>query len=114
MILLDTDIIIDMIKKREYEWGAISTITLIEILRGLEENKRIKIKHLLEESFALLELNNKVVEAYCQLYHKLKKEGTLIPDTDLLIAATAIANNIPLKTRDEHFQRLKDKGLKLA
>jgi hypothetical protein len=31
----------------------------------------------------------------------------LIPDADLLIAATAIAYNVALETKDEHFQRLK-------
>jgi predicted nucleic acid-binding protein len=113
MSLLDTEIIIEMLKKREYEGGAISPITLIEILRGVEAEKRPVVKRLLEESFTLLSIDNKTIETYCTLYGKLKGEGTPIPDADLLIAATAIAHNLPLKTRDEHFHKLKTLGLKL-
>ena len=36
MNLLDTDIIIEMLRERRHEIGAISIIALIEILRGLE------------------------------------------------------------------------------
>jgi len=114
MNLLDTDIIIEMLRERKHEVGAISIIALIEVLRGLEAKKRAKVKELLEESFNLLNLDNEVIETYCNLYHKLKKEGTLIPDADLLIAATAIRHNMTLKTKDEHFKRLKTLGLKLA
>ena len=113
MNLLDTDIIIEMLRERKHEVGAISIITLIEVLRGLEAKKRAKVKELLEESFNLLNLDNVVIETYCNLYHKLKEEGTPLPDADLLIAATAIAYNLPLETKDEHFQRLKPLGLKL-
>lgn len=114
MNLLDTDIIIEMLRERKHEVGAISIITLIEVLRGLEAKKRAKVKELLEESFNLLNLDNEVIETYCNLYHKLKEEGTLIPDADLLIAATAMSHNITLKTKDEHFERLRHLGLKLA
>lgn len=114
MNLLDTDIIIEMLRERKHEVGAISIITLIEVLRGLEARKRAKVKELLEESFNLLNLDNEVIGTYCNLYHKLKEEGTLIPDADLLIAATAMSHNITLKTKDEHFERLRHLGLKLA
>jgi predicted nucleic acid-binding protein len=114
MNLLDTDIIIEMLRERKHEVGAISIITLTEVLRGLEARKRAKVKELLEESFNLLNLDNEVIETYCNLYHKLKEEGTPIPDADLLIAATAMSHHIELKTKDEHFERLKTLGLKLA
>jgi len=114
MNLLDTDIIIEMLRERKHEVGAISIITLIEVLRGLEARKRAKVKELLEESFNLLNLDNEVIETYCNLYHKNKEEGTPIPEADLLIAATAISHNMTLKTKDEHFKRLKTLGLKLA
>ncbi len=51
MNLLDTDIIIEMLRERRYETGAISIITLMEVLRDLEDKKRHKVKKLLEESF---------------------------------------------------------------
>jgi len=114
MNLLDTDIIIELLRERKHEVGAITPITLIEVLRGLETRKRPKVKELLEESFNLLNLDNAVIETYCNLYQKLREEGTLIPDADLLIAATAMYHDIALKTKDEHFERLKKLGLKLA
>lgn len=114
MNVLDTDIIVQLLRERKHELGAISIITLIEILRGLEARKRPKVKELLEESFNIIGINNQIIQTYCDLYLKLKKEGASIPDADLLIAATAISHNMTLKTRDEHFKRLRELGLKLA
>ena len=113
MNLLDTDILIEMLRERKHEVGAISIITLIEVLRGLEAKKRAKVKELLEESFNLLNLDNEVIETYCSLYYQLKEEGILVPDADLLIAATAMSHHIALKTKDEHFERLRHLGLRL-
>jgi predicted nucleic acid-binding protein len=114
MNLLDTDTIIEMLRQKRHEIGAISTISLIEVLRGIEPKKRPKARELLEESFNLISIDNPVIETYCTLYDRLKNQGTLVPDADLLIAATAITNNIELKTKDEHFKRLTKLGLKLA
>ena len=113
MSLFDTDMVIGLLRDRRYEVGSISIITLIEILRRLETKKRAKVKELLEESFNLINLGNEVIQTYCNLYHRLKEEGTPIPDADLLIAATAIAHNLTLKTEDQHFKRLREFGLKL-
>ena len=114
MNLFDTDIIIEMLKEKKHRSGFVSPITLIEILRGIETGKRTKVKQLLEESFGLANIDNKTIEAYCDLYCKLRREGTLLPDADLLIAATAMAHDLSLETRDDHFQRLKALGLKLT
>lgn len=112
MNLLDTGIIIEMLKQKRYSPGAISPLTLIEVLRGIESKKRIRVKHLLEESFSVVNLENSTIETYCDIYCKLKKEGNPLPDADLLIAALAMAHNLTLETNDEHFQRLKPLGLK--
>ena len=114
MNLLDTSIIIELIREKRYEHGAISVVTLIEVVRGVNEDKTNEIKELLEQSFNLLNLDNKVITTYCTLYHKLREKGETIPDADLLIAATAIANNLPLKTEDRHFTRMKNLGLQLT
>lgn len=111
MNLLDTDAIVELLRERRHEAGAISIVTLIEVLRGVEDRKRAKVKQLIEESFNVQNLNNEIIQTYCSLYQKLKREGTSLPDADLLIAATAIAHNMTLKTKDEHFERLKGLGL---
>lgn len=114
MNILDTDKILALLREKRYEVGSISIVTLIEVLRGLEAKKRPKVKELLEESFNVLSIDNKVIETYCNMYRMLRKEGVSIPDADLLIAATAISHDMTLKTGDEHFERLRELGLKLA
>ena len=113
MNLLDTDTIIELMRERRYEPGAISVVTLIEVLRGIRDERRTEVKGLLEQSFTLINLNNKVITNYCILYQKLRESGETIPDADLLIAATAISHNLHLKTRDKHFERLRNLGLQL-
>ncbi|MGO8806011.1 MAG: type II toxin-antitoxin system VapC family toxin [Candidatus Bathyarchaeia archaeon] len=100
-------------KKDNYAPALISSITIIEVLRGIEDKKRLQIRQLLEESFSVLNLDNSIIEAYCQIYRKLKEKGNLLPDADLIIAATAMAHNLILETKDAHFLRLKALGLRL-
>jgi predicted nucleic acid-binding protein len=113
MNLLDTGIVIEMLRQKRYSPGAISPLTLIEVLRGVEDKKRTRVKHLLEESFSVVNIDNRIIETYCDVYCKLKKEGTQLPDADLIIAASAMAHDLTLETTDEHFQRLKPLGLKI-
>jgi len=114
MNLLDTDVVIELLRQKRYEEGSISVITLIELLRGLEARKRPQVKNRLEESFNVEDLDNDTIETYCNLYQKLTDQGASIPDADLLIAATAMTRSIALKTRDEHFKRLQVHGLRLT
>ena len=112
--MLDTNVVVELLREKRYEAGAISVLTLVEVLRGLAGEKRALTKKLLEESFSVINLDNKVIGAYCSLYQKLKREGTPVPDADLLISATAMSHGLALKTGDEHIRRLKKFGLKLA
>jgi tRNA(fMet)-specific endonuclease VapC len=114
MNLLDTGVVIEMIKERRFRQGIISPLTLIEILRGIENTRRSKVRTLLEDSFSVLNLDSEIIEAYCVCYSKLKEAGVLLPDADLLIAATAIAHELTLETRDKHFERMKSLGLELG
>ena len=113
MKLIDTSVLVDNLRRGKYEEGSISIITLIEILRGVSPRKRSKVKQLLEKSFDVLNIDNKVILKYCDLYTLLKQEGQLISDADLLIAATAIVNDLILVTKDKDFERVKELGLKL-
>jgi len=116
MIILDTDVLIEVIKRgvEPGDW-AISIITLIEFLRGVSPGKVGAVKDRLERAFTVIPLTNEVVETYCRLYRKLKERGELIPDADLLIAATSIALKAPLATLNvKHFGRLEREGLELV
>jgi len=114
MNILDTDVVVELIRNGRYEAGDISIITLIEVLRGLDPEKEGKVKELLEKSFNVLNLNNDIVRTYCRLYRGLREKGEALPDADLIIAATAMTHNVPLKSRDEHFVRLEEYGLIIA
>lgn len=114
MNLLDTSAVIDRIRDGSTARGAISAITLVEILRGVKAEKRVETTELIEQTYPVLQMSNEVVLAYCELYDKVRKKGEQLPDADLLIAATAMANALPLETADDHFKRLKPYGLRLV
>jgi hypothetical protein len=113
MRLFDTDAVIESLQTGELEPGAISTITLMELLRGVRDVKRGDAKRLIEETFTVLPIDNETILAYCTLYDDLKGRGELIPDSDLMIAATAMVRDTSLRSRDNHFKRLESHGLKL-
>ncbi|HXV62531.1 MAG TPA: type II toxin-antitoxin system VapC family toxin [Vicinamibacteria bacterium] len=63
--------------------------------------------------FRILPFNEDVAWQYGQSYRYLKDQGLLIGTNDLWIAATALAYDIPLATRNRnHFNRVP--GLKVA
>jgi predicted nucleic acid-binding protein len=52
-------------------------------------------------------LNDPVMERFARLRSDLRSQGQLIPDFDILIAATALEYNLTLVTRNlRHFQRI--------
>jgi predicted nucleic acid-binding protein len=62
-----------------------------------------------------LDLDNETILEYSEIYNKLKKEGKLIDHADLLIASSAIVNNLILITNNlKHFERLKKSGLRVV
>lgn len=59
--------------------------------------------------FALMPLDDAVMERFALIRADLRQRGQLIPDLDLLIAATALEHNLTLATRNlRHFQRIPD------
>ena len=41
------------------------------------------------------------------MLYKLRSNGVTVPFQDALIAYTAINNDVPLKTKDKHFQLIR-------
>ena len=121
-IVIDTDILIALVKARKLERFSIryepyiTIITLYEYVRGevaagieAEESKRT-----LEEAFNILPLDNDSVRIASVIWSKLKAKGLLIDDRDPLIGSICISHNLPLWTSNkEHFNRLTDFGLKI-
>ena len=67
------------------------------------------------DSFKILQFDKKSSEIFAKLKSKLKKEGKIIADMDLMIASITISNNATLFTNNlKHFERIKNlKILKL-
>lgn len=126
MYLLDTDIIIYLLKGHEvvsqnlkkhyYDPIKISTITLMELYYGAYKSQKVesnlaKIKKI-ENSLEIIPIGQELVEIFGLLKSKLEKKGKPIDDFDLILASTALSHNMVLVTNNEkHFKRIN--GLKL-
>jgi len=115
MILVDTDVLIDLTKgeaELPEEPLAITTITLYEFLRGTE--KIDEVARILTDNFAILGESVESIEISARIWRDLRKSGDIIQDADIIIAGIAIAHKIPLWTRNrKHYERLRRYGLKL-
>lgn len=120
--LLDTNICIYYlkdkfnIKKRIEEVGlsncTISELTIAELKFGIENSeKKEKNKGTIEEfinSISIVPLISSF-DFYAKEKVRLRKQGKIIDEFDLLIGCTAVANNMILVTNNEdHFNRIKD------
>ncbi len=107
-MLFDTSIVIDVLRKRrEYQYGSISTITLLEVVRGVSDPEMMEVLILLKQTYHVYEIDDDVVLAYSKLYKKFKGAGEGIADADLIVAATAYAKNEALHTKDSDFDTLR-------
>jgi tRNA(fMet)-specific endonuclease VapC len=58
-------------------------------------------------SYPMLHLTDPIVERFARMRAALRQQGQLIPDMDLLIAATALRHDLILVTRNvRHFERI--------
>lgn len=124
--LLDTNILVDHIRGKEVinqvfigDKVAISIITLAELIHGVyksdnPKNSLSKIDYTLDKlNLQVEDLSEDIVHTFGEIKANLEKQGQRLEDFDLLIAATAIVNNLILVTRNiKHFKRIK--GLRLS
>ncbi len=122
MYLIDSNVLIDFLKNKEYaveilkglkhyERGT-STICVGEILEGLTLKKEKDKFARLVSLMTIYNVDLKVVVKFAEIRKKLRKDGKLIDNFDLLIAATCLANDLTLITNNlKHFERVE--GLKI-
>jgi predicted nucleic acid-binding protein len=95
---------------------AISFITLSELYYGAYKSQRVKENlaavRIIWNKLGFIDSNEDICEAFGKLKAELEKEGKIIDDADLFIAACALIDNLTLVTNNErHFKRIK--GLKI-
>lgn len=123
--LIDTDVLIDNLKSKAridneiIESGpVISVINLGELVYGAFKSKDPPkalqlVENLLSDfKIEIINLEREIIYVFGKLKADLEIKGERLDDFDLLVAATAMVNNLILVTRNiKHFKRIK--GLKL-
>ena len=87
-----------------------SVITNFEIIRGLKiknAQRQLTKFGLIRLQSREINLTDKIIVRAADIYADLYKRGSLVGDADILIAATALENNLPIITNNErHFERI--------
>ena len=118
--LIDSDILSYILKRKEnvyncaynylkiYGKFSISCLTYYECLRGykaVNASKRLQIFHDFMNITSVLYLDQRVMEKASEIYAVLKQKGKIPGEFDILIAATAISNDLILISNNErHYQ----------
>jgi tRNA(fMet)-specific endonuclease VapC len=124
--LIDSDWLIDafigvpaavsLLERFRTDGLAVSIVSYGELFEGAfsapdPQAKLIHFRAFLER-LKLLPLTEPIMEVFAHMRANLRREGRLIPDLDLLIAATTIHHDLTLLTRNvRHFERVP--GLRL-
>ena len=100
---------------KEHQKLNISIITYYELLNGLyfgDTKERTGEIDLFLNTHTILPISNAIAHKAAQIYTSLRSEGNVIAHNDILIAATAIVENLVLITNNnKHFDRIE--GLKM-
>ncbi|WP_295436222.1 type II toxin-antitoxin system VapC family toxin [uncultured Thiodictyon sp.] len=109
-ILIDTDILIDASRKVDLavdfiavqERGSvpgISLITKLELLAGCRDKRELQVAERFLRRFVAVGLDGRVGDIAADLFRRYRlSHGLMIPDC--LIAATALALEVPLATKN--------------
>lgn len=67
-------------------------------------NEAALVRFLNNNRVSVLYPDDGTSRAYAELYAELRMRGTPVPTNDLWIAALVLQHNLPLATRDRHFE----------
>ena len=120
MILIDTDICIELLRGNRQILEkrlacsaeiAVAFMTVAELFYGAEKSQKRKENLGLVDRFLLsvriMHTDSDIARKFGQLKAGFAQDGRMLPDADLLIAATALARDAILVTGNvKHFQRI--------
>lgn len=91
----------------------VSATTLFELFSGATDAHKYNAVQKLMENVLILPITAVVGEKAGEIFRNLRSRGQMIEPTDIFIAATALVNNLPVKTLNvRHFSRVQ--GLSLV
>jgi len=117
--LIDSDILIYSLKGNskvtqnftdyENDTKSISIITYGELVYGASKSEKIEknlaVVYRLRDLFPIINVDKPIIEIFASLKSQKRKTGQITDDMDLIIAATALCNNLILVTNNEkHFR----------
>ena len=118
-VLIDTSILIDFFRKENKKSSTLykiqenrtlyaSTITEFEFLAGVKDEKILSLRHFFSR-INILPFDSKAAVKANSIFKDLKRKNQIIEFRDIFIAATALANHLPISTLSfVHFKRIKD------
>ena len=126
-MILETSFVIDFLNGKNNAVSKISSLinedvdciittpTIFEVWSGIislkkGENEKTKTKSLLNNQI-VYDLDIESAEIAGKIHGELLLKGLTIDPADCMIAGIAIKNNLPILTRDGHFERIE--GLKI-
>jgi len=125
--LMDTNSVSAMLKQNENIWVKVAlvefagkkiffnTISYYESKRGLlasQATRKMQDFDEIRQDYDMLGIDSEaVLDKASEIYASLKRQGKLLPDADIFIAAIALTYHLILVTDDSHFDRID--GLKV-
>ena len=113
--LMDTNVIVRILNNdtelidQLSEIGSLCTCSIVlgELLYGAAKSLRTEQNRNAAISFCscypLYTVTDSVADVYGSIKHSLLSHGHVLPENDIWIAATALANDMAIVTQDKHF-----------
>jgi predicted nucleic acid-binding protein len=116
-ILVDSSVFINLMKHRGdpapwlYRWAGIRNLAIcgmvrVEVLRGVKSPKAYQGLNDFMDVMVNIPATNRLWYEAAALAWKLDRRGLVIPGTDVLIAASALAIGAAVLTSDAHFRKI--------
>jgi tRNA(fMet)-specific endonuclease VapC len=104
--------VVDDLQSRKQEGLAVSVISVAELYEGVfraidPEAAEQVLRNFLSE-VTVLPVDEEIGRVFGQERARLRQVGLIMSDLDLLIAATALHNDLTLLTADQAFDRVQD------